>query len=102
MKIFVDSNCPFCSRHGSYEVRDEKNTILCQGCHRPFELYRDGRVEKSMLYEAMGPVWADDDHGHTARAVGRHLSGVQTREEDMTEYARWVVKMERLSAKGEQ
>jgi transcription elongation factor Elf1 len=51
----VESLCPFCEH---YEVNKvfEKDTIVCQACERPFELYEDGRVEPSMLYEAVGTV----------------------------------------------
>jgi hypothetical protein len=104
MKILVDSNCPFCSRHGSYEVRDEKNTIRCLGCSRPFELRADGRVEKSMLYEVMGDVRVKDDHGPRVGNVCTSFGGgkdhVQTRVDDMKNYG--ARRVESLSAKGEQ
>ena len=49
----VDAICPYCL-YIERRVVKEKDTVVCDKCRRPFELYEDGRVEKSALRHVDG------------------------------------------------
>jgi hypothetical protein len=53
----VDATCPHCEVTLLVESEDDKNTIVCNNCYRPYEFYPDGRTEISALYETVGYNW---------------------------------------------
>lgn len=89
----VTSTCPFCSGQETNPI-SVKDTIVCRSCSRPFEVYEDGRVEKSMLYEVVGHVRAVHRYDRNV-CTGFGLRGdhVQTRLDDTQ--PRWWLRKER-------
>jgi len=63
----VDVRCKFCGHNQSEEIK-EKQTIICHHCHRPSDVWADGRTEISALYFVTGKV----NYNQTMRGMCHH------------------------------
>jgi hypothetical protein len=74
----IQTICPYCLAIDSISLQKEKDTVVCEACARPFELYPDGRIEKSALYDAAGRVGYYPDR----RGLGQGPAGMVTKDND--------------------
>jgi len=51
----VTGHCPHCNYPTTEKVVD-KDTLVCDKCNAPFEMYSDGRTMVSALFEVVGQV----------------------------------------------
>jgi transcription elongation factor Elf1 len=63
--VTVETLCPICS-HYEKNVVQEKDTIVCKSCNRPFDVYADGTVKPCALWHSKGWV----DYTEKSRGLG--------------------------------